>query len=319
VNFAGVTAKPTSVLITRRKASEDRREIRSCLGLHQARPFSPSPSRRDSHVSSKVYRNRVPQRERERERAVFHVFSRILSPLYDFGVSRTRALIVARATLSSACNTLLRFCVSYALPDTCDNARNLTRNGERPRRQRSTMALNVGVANDRQPSTVIGFSTACRWRRSWQCARRGCLLRDFASLSSSSPLPSPLPPPPAFPYRAFLLVRYWSGFVLNERVNLRCSYGGTWKDVFGVGSVRMDPAVPLLYDALEHDAELRGPLSEMREDSTRRELKRCVVSRRGDGARRNRTMTTRRVRSRSNPRSLARSLSRSRSRDSATE
>jgi len=131
--------------------------------------------------------------------------------------------------------------------------------------------------------------------------------------------PPPSLPPPAFPYRAFLLVRYWSGFVLNERVNLRCSYGGTWKDVFGVGSVRMDPAVPLLYDALEHDAELRGPLSEMREDSTRRELKRCVVSRRGDGARRNRTMTTRRVRSRSNPRSLARSLSRSRSRDSATE
>jgi len=28
----------------------------------------------------------------------------------------------------------------------------------------------------------------------------------------------------------------------------------------------MDPAVPLLYDALEHDAELRGPLSEMRKE-----------------------------------------------------
>lgn len=36
----------------------------------------------------------------------------------------------------------------------------------------------------------------------------------------------------------------------------------TWENVLGVGTVRMDPSVPLLYDALEHDARFRGFLTQ---------------------------------------------------------
>lgn len=44
--------------------------------------------------------------------------------------------------------------------------------------------------------------------------------------------------------------------MLNLSINT-VVFDSTWKDILGVGSVRMDPAVPLLYDALEHDAEFR--------------------------------------------------------------
>lgn len=41
---------------------------------------------------------------------------------------------------------------------------------------------------------------------------------------------------------------------LSDLFTSRFSFDGTWENVLGVGSVRMDPAVSLLYDALEHDA-----------------------------------------------------------------
>jgi len=41
--------------------------------------------------------------------------------------------------------------------------------------------------------------------------------------------------------------------MIHQTFTLRVSFDNTWEDVLGVGSVRMDPAVPLLYNALEHD------------------------------------------------------------------
>lgn len=41
---------------------------------------------------------------------------------------------------------------------------------------------------------------------------------------------------------------------LSDLLTSRFLFDGTWEDVLGIGSVGMDPAIPLLYDTLEHDA-----------------------------------------------------------------
>lgn len=52
----------------------------------------------------------------------------------------------------------------------------------------------------------------------------------------------------------------------------------TWKNILSVGTIRMDPPVPLLYDTLEHDAEFRGFLSSVREEIPKN-CRECRLSR----------------------------------------